>query len=45
MTSINVLGLIFIAINFGLIAYECQSNKWGYVAIVFAAYGGKWFIE
>lgn len=45
MTSINLLGLILIAISFGLIAYECQNNKWGYVAIVFAAYGGKMFIE
>jgi hypothetical protein len=45
MTSINLLGLILIAISFGLIAYECQNNKWGYAAIVFAAYGGKLFIE
>jgi len=45
MTSINLLGLILIAISLGLIAYECQNNKWGYIAIVFAAYGGKWLIE
>lgn len=45
MTSINLLGLILIAISFGLIAYECQNNKWGYGAIVLAAYGGKLFIE
>lgn len=45
MTSINLLGLILIAISFGLITYECQKEKWGYVAIVLAAYGGKLFIE
>jgi hypothetical protein len=45
MSSINLLGLILIAISFGLIAYECQINKWGYIPIDLAAYGGKWLIE
>jgi membrane-bound ClpP family serine protease len=44
MTSINLLGLILIAVSFGLIAYECQKNKWGYLAVVFAAIGGKMFL-
>jgi len=43
MTSITIR-LNPYSYQFGLIAYECQNNKWGYVAIVFAAYGGKMFI-
>ena len=45
MTSINLLGLVFLVISIGLITYECQNNKYGYIAIVFAAIGGKWIIN
>jgi len=44
MTSINLLGLVFLVISIGLIAYECQNNKYGYIAIVLAAIGGKWIL-
>jgi len=44
MTSINLLGLVFLVISLGLIAYECQNNKYGYIAIFLAAVGGKWIL-
>ena len=44
MTSINLLGLVLLVISIGLIAYECQNNKYGYIAVVLAAIGGKWIL-
>jgi len=41
MTSINLLGIILIAISIGLIGYECQNNKWGYFSIVLSFIAGK----
>ena len=41
MTSINLLGIILIAVSIGLIAYECHNNKWGYVSIVLTFIAGK----